>query len=117
MWYLSWHRGTVLSTKAHSGFPQPITILLLFHIHSSVSRDMDNGPLGAVVPKRLPTARQAHNGTSLTVGTSGTWFLYVLIQSQLDYGCARDPEEVSSPETRANQIHTNRAKTQNTTTI
>ena len=27
-----------------------------------------------------PTARQAHNGTSLTVGNSGTWFMYLHIE-------------------------------------
>jgi len=68
----------------------------------------------------LLTARRAHNCTSLTVGTSGTWLLYVHIESHLDYGCARDPEDGGGTFPRnvgTNLIYTNGAKTQNTTTI
>ena len=60
-----------------------------------------------------PTARQAHNGISHTVSTSGTWLLYIHVQSYLHYDCARDPEDGGSTFLRnagTNQIHANGCK-------
>jgi hypothetical protein len=116
MWYVTWHTGTVLS-----GFPQPITILPTFHIHSSVIRGMDNRPLGSVVPKRIFVPPQdTHTMAHLSLSVLLVLGSCTYTKSHLNCGCACDPEDGDSTFLRnavTNQTHTNGVKIQNTTPI
>ena len=72
------------SILVYFGFPQPITILPTFPIHSSVSRGMDNGPSEAfVAPGTLGTARVKLTMTDLSLSLSLIAHISATLRMQL----------------------------------